>query len=53
MITKLQSCTELVGQVGLEPTKDQPTRLQRVAIAARRLTHMVELDGFEPSASQL
>ena len=38
----------LVGQVGLEPTMVKPADLQSAAIAARRLTHMVEPAGIEP-----
>ena len=40
---------KLVGQVGLEPTQDNPAHLQCAAIAARRLTHMVEPAGIEPA----
>ena len=43
----------MVGQVGLEPTKEKPTRLQCVAIAARRLPHMVTRAGFEPGITAL
>ena len=39
----------LVGQVGLEPTMVKPADLQSAAIAARRLTHMVEPAGLEPA----
>ena len=39
----------LVGQVGLEPTMVKPADLQSAAIAARRLTHMVEPAGVEPA----
>ena len=39
----------LVGQVGLEPTMVKPADLQSAAIAARRLTHMVEPAGIEPA----
>ena len=39
---------KLVGQVGLEPTQDNPSHLQCDAIAARRLTHMAEVEGLEP-----
>ena len=39
----------MVGQVGLEPTMVKPADLQSAAIAARRLTHMVEPAGIEPA----
>ena len=38
---------KVVGQVGLEPTQDNPSHLQCDAIAARRLTHMVWMERFE------
>ena len=39
-LTVCPICSMLVGQVGLEPTKVKPARLQRAAIAARRLTQI-------------
>ena len=37
----------MVGQVGLEPTQDNPSHLQCDAIAARRLTRVVWMERFE------